>query len=270
MKSENIFDLSIEIDKGPLVATAIHDGHEVREDLKDRYNLTAGERLREEDPFTGEIAREFGNHIVGLRSRFQVDLNRNEQKAVYQKPEDAWGLHVWKKAPSEELLERSLEEHRTFYDIVEEKLSSLIDAHGYVIVYDIHSYNHKREGANGPGANPKENPEVNIGTAGMNKEIWEPVVERFKRSLRNYDYPGGTLDVRENVKFRGGYFMNWIHERFGDRACAMSIEFKKIFMDEWTGKVCHDKLNHLKNALKQSMPVVLHEARVNQRIPEIL
>lgn len=267
---EKFFDLSIEIDKGPIVATAIHDGHEVREELIDRFNLDGSERLREEDPFTGELAREFGNHIIGLRSRFEVDLNRNEEKAVYQKPEDAWGLKVWKKPLSEDSLYRSMEEYRRFYEETEEKLETLIDAHGYVIIYDIHSYNHRRNGPLAPGANPKENPEVNIGTSGMNKELWEPVVERFKRSIRNYEYPGGTLDVRENVKFKGGYFMNRIHERFGDRACVMSVEFKKIFMDEWSGKVFSDKLNHLKTALKQSMPVVLHEARVNQKIPEIL
>ncbi len=39
--------------KQPLVATAIHDGHEVREEVRHLLALTDKERLREEDPFTG-------------------------------------------------------------------------------------------------------------------------------------------------------------------------------------------------------------------------
>lgn len=267
---EDFFELSVEVDKGPIVVTAIHDGHQVRESLVDKYNLSPEQRMREEDPYTGDIAREFGNRIIVNRSRFEVDLNRSPEKAVYTKPEDAWGLQVWKDPLPQEEVEKSLRMYQHFYNEVEEKLSNIIDAHGFVIVYDVHSYNHRRKGPDAPAANPKENPEVNIGTLGMNKEIWAPVVERFQKTLRNYEYPGGTLDVRENVKFKGGHFMSWIHGRFGDQACAMAIEFKKFFMDEWTGKAYRDKLVHLQEGLKQSMPLVLHEARVNQKIPELL
>ena len=45
------------------------------------------------------------------------------------------------------------------------------------------------------------------------------------------------MDVRENVRFRGGELSRWVNERYRDRGCALAIEFKKMFMDEWTGTV---------------------------------
>lgn len=269
---EDFFELSIEIDKGPIVAAAIHNGHDVRDSLEGKFNLSSEERLREEDPYTGRMAKEFGNHIVVNRSRFEVDLNRSPEKAVYKKPEDAWGLQVWKEPLPEAEIEESMRMYHHFYQQVEEKLAAIVDAHGYVIVYDIHSYNHRRKGPDAPAANPKENPDVDLLTDGIDMRVWRPVLDKFKKTLRDYPYPGGSLDVREEVRFEGihSHFMQWVLQRFDGKAFVPSIEFKKIFMDEWTGNFCTDKLVHLQEALKQSMPRVLHEARVNQKIPELL
>ena len=38
----------------PLVACAIHDGHEVRPEVADCLRLDASQRLYEEDPYTGD------------------------------------------------------------------------------------------------------------------------------------------------------------------------------------------------------------------------
>ena len=73
----------------PLIAAAIHHGHGVREEIAERLALTEDERLREEDPFTGEWTTITQTRLVGLRSRFEVDLNRPREKAVYLAPEDA-------------------------------------------------------------------------------------------------------------------------------------------------------------------------------------
>src|SRR5690606_32352932 len=126
---------------------------------------------------------------------------------------------------------------------------NIIDRHGYVVVLDIHTYNHKREGANGPEANPIENPEVNIGTSNMDRKRWAPVVDKLMEDLRRYDYNGRHLDVRENVKFKGGYFSNWIHSEFPE-SCSIAIEFKKFFMDEWTGELDHKQHQTILNALE--------------------
>ncbi len=51
----------------PVVATAIHDGHEVRPDLLKHFALSEDERLREEDPHTSAIqtfVQEQGGTVV--------------------------------------------------------------------------------------------------------------------------------------------------------------------------------------------------------------
>ncbi|MGB9338386.1 MAG: hypothetical protein WCB63_04085, partial [Polyangiales bacterium] len=42
--------------EGPLVAVASHNGHELRPEVRDLVKLPEQDRLREEDPFTGEWA----------------------------------------------------------------------------------------------------------------------------------------------------------------------------------------------------------------------
>ena len=93
----------------------------------------------------------------------------------------------------------------------------------------------------------------------MNDNGWRPLVERFMSDLGAYDFPGGGLDVRENVKFRGGYFPRWIHETFPDSACAIAIEFKKFFMDEWTGAPDLRAIDAIRDALQSTVPGVLDE-----------
>ena len=79
---------------GPLIATAIHDGHAVRDELMRYLSLGDSTRLREEDPFTGLWTKIAPTQVIGTRSRFEVDLNRPRETAVYRVPEDAWGLTV--------------------------------------------------------------------------------------------------------------------------------------------------------------------------------
>jgi hypothetical protein len=127
------------------------------------------------------------------------------------------------------------------------------------VVLDIHSYNHRREGPQGPPADPRENPEVNVGTGNMNRPVWARLVDRFLDDLRGFDYFGRSLDVRENVKFRGGHLSRHVHETHPDSGCVLSIEFKKIFMDEWTGAVDEEQLTALREALQGAIPGLLEE-----------
>ena len=241
----------------PLIAAAIHSGHEVRHNISNLFALAAEERLREEDPFTDQWVDITDSYIIGHNSRFELDLNRPRHKAIYQKPEDAWGLNIWKEELAEEFAQESLARYDKFYAAVKQFLTKMQDRHGCFIIYDLHTYNHKRDGAEGPIADPQQNPEVNIGTGNMNRQKWTPVVDAFSQSLGAYNYMGRKLDVRENVKFEGGHFMRWIHENFPDSACVLSIEFKKFFMDEWTGEPNFKELQEIKHALTQTINPVL-------------
>lgn len=46
---------SIDFGNSPIIGTAIHDGHLIRPDIASLMALSADQRLREEDPFTGEM-----------------------------------------------------------------------------------------------------------------------------------------------------------------------------------------------------------------------
>jgi N-formylglutamate deformylase len=243
--------------EGPIVAAAIHSGHKVRSELKPLFNLNEIERLREEDPHTAWLATVAPARIIGLQSRFVADLNRERDLAVYKTPQDAWGLKVWKKPLDEDMVNRSLAMYDLFYAEVKKFLTSIVDKYGFVVVYDLHTYNHRRDGPDAPPADPAENPDVNLGTANLNRNLWGPVVEGLADDLRSFDFPDRRLDVRENVRFRGGYFSRWIHREFGDQGCAIAIEFKKFFMDEWSRKYNRLQLMAIRNALRISIPRIL-------------
>lgn len=251
-------DLNISV---PLVTTAIHDGHKLRKEVAEIMALNEDERLREEDPFTGEWITIGNTQIIATQSRFQVDLNRPREKAVYQKPEDAWGLNVWKSEPSQELVSSSLAEYDAFYKEAFQIFSDLEKQFGHFVIFDLHSYNHRREGVNGEAADPAANPEVNIGTGTMERKKWGSLIDRFINDLHNYDYNGRKLDVRENVKFKGGQFPRWIHQTFPESACSISVEFKKFFMDEWSGEPDVQQLEKIRLALQSTIPGVLEELK---------
>lgn len=244
---------------GPIVAVAIHAGHALRPEVAERMRLTDAERLREEDPFTGEWTKIVGTTVVAHRSRFEVDLNRPREGAVYARPEQSWGLEVWTSRLPAGVIERSLEIRARFYAMFEALLEEKRRRHGRFVVYDIHSYNHRREGPGGVPADPAVNPDVNVGTGTMVRERWAGVVNRFIADLRAVGSDMVALDVRENVKFKGGYLSQFVHERFPDAGCALAIEFKKTFMDEWTGEPDEARIAWLREALASTVPGVMGE-----------
>jgi N-formylglutamate amidohydrolase len=257
----------IEPGDAPILAAAVHSGHSTRAEIAPLLQLDAAQRLREDDPFTGDMARAVaqaagGTLILGCRSRFEVDLNRPREAAIYLRAEDAWGLHVWREKPDEAVLARTLAQYDAFYDAVRRVLQTATQRYGRVVVYDLHSYNHRRDGAGAAAANARENPEVNIGTGTLrDRAQWAPVIERLRDDLSCFDFCGRALDVRENVKFRGGYFPRWMHETFPDSVCAISLEFKKFWMDEWSGRPDRRQLAAIEGALQSTVPGVLRELK---------
>lgn len=244
---------------GPIFAAAVHHGYEVRDEVAALLALDDLSRLREEDPYTGEWTVVAPNRLVPRRSRFEVDLNRPRETAVYRTPEDAWGLAVWHGEPSQGLVDRSLEIYDAFYAEAHRMLSELERRYGFFVVFDLHSYNHRRLGPDGPPDPPHENPEVNIGTGTMDRARWAPVVDRFIADLREFDFCGRRLDVRENVKFKGRNFPGWVHRTFPRSGCALAIEFKKFFMDEWTGEIDPEPFAAIPRALGSTVPGILEE-----------
>jgi N-formylglutamate amidohydrolase len=190
-------------------------------------------------------------------SRFEFDLNRNEEKAIYLTREDAWGLAVWRERPSDEIIERSLSHYRKFYDGIKTMLDEYVSRFGNIFVYDVHSYNYRRKGPENAPDDPEKNPDINIGTGNIDNEYWKKLIEDFTDDLLSFDFEGHKLDVRQNIKFKGGHFSRWINANFGNSVCVLSIEIKKIFMNEWTGELYPDKSALIKEALQSTMPRVV-------------
>jgi hypothetical protein len=61
------------------------------------------------------------------------------------------------------------------------------------------------------------------------------------------------------VRFRGGFFPRWIHQTFPDSGCALAVEVKKFFMDEWSGRADEAQLTLVQEALAQTLPGILEE-----------
>lgn len=245
----------------PIIATAIHTGHQLRDETADLMVLDERDRLREEDPCTHLIGQLVPARVVVNRSRFEMDLNRPPEKAVYRRPEDCWGLEVWRggELPAD-VAQRSLEQHEAFYRDLAERLDE-VAARGPFVLYDVHSYNHRRDGAEADPSSLQDNPDINVGTGSVDRDLWGDVVEAFMTSAAAAETSQGRLDVRENVRFKGAHMTAWVHERYPGRACALALEFKKTFMDEWTGELDAGQVADLSQLLAATQEPVLAALR---------
>ncbi|MEI7814888.1 MAG: N-formylglutamate amidohydrolase [Coriobacteriia bacterium] len=236
---------------GPVVAVALHAGHLVRPELDDILAITQDERLREEDPSTADMAPRGITRIEAVRSRFEVDLNRPRSRAVYRGPKDTWGLNTYRSELPDDARRLSRAVYDAFYREAESVLTRLADEHGRFVVLDLHSYNHRRSGASAAAEPAIDNPEVNLGTGRLDRARWTPVVEGFSAVMRAEGF-----DCRENVKFRGGHFAQWVAETFPQTGVVLAIEFKKTYMDEWTGCVDEVAVARIRSALDAAVPVI--------------
>jgi len=241
---------SVECGLSPVVGTAIHEGHGVRDDLLPIMGLSSDERLREEDPFTADMISALTNRIVVHRSRFELDLNRTRDQAIYLTPEQAWGLKVWREKPTDGSIEQSLAFHDDYYAMLRHTLKTVEKRHGAFVVLDVHSYNHRRGGADAKPTSPHDAPDINIGTISMDRARWADVVDTVIDHFSAARIGGRQLDVRENIAFQGkGEQTRFVHENFPQNGCAIAIEFKKIFMDEWTGQPNQKIIRDISNAM---------------------
>ncbi len=86
----------------------------------------------------------------------------------------------------------------------------------------------------------------------MDRARWGDVVEAFVESAS-----ASGLDVRENVKFQGGNFAEWLHGTFPTTVCVLSLEMKKTFMDEWASEADVLAIERVRAALRETVAPVL-------------
>ncbi len=244
---------------GALVACAVHAGNQVRTEALGHMAIRRRQRLVEEDPYTDQLAEVAGTSVVVHRSRFEFDLNRARDRAIYRTPGDAWGLRVWRGPLPPAVLQRSLRLYDRFYAELGAVLTRAGSGGRPFVVLDLHSYNHRRGGPGMPPADPAQNPEINVGTGSLDRERWGNLVDRFSSDLRTFEVAGRPLDVRENVRFRGGHLSRWVHATFPGQACCLAVEVKKFFMDEHSGALDEPVWDGVRAALAATVPGLLEE-----------
>ena len=248
---------NIAVADGPVVATAIHDGHRIRPSLRPFLALSARERMREEDPLTGVLAAVGDVRIQVPTSRFELDLNRPRDRAVYAAPDDCWGLRAWRSPLPAAEVARSLAAWDRFRAMVAELLERLLARWDAVLLVDLHSYNHRRDGPGAAPAPQRDNPDIELGLTTADAARWSGVAGRFADTLRAHPIRGRAPDVRANVRFpTGGDFPEWVHARWGARVCTISPEYKKTFMCEHGGQADVAALYDMREGLQAAVDAV--------------
>ncbi|MBC8439267.1 MAG: N-formylglutamate amidohydrolase [Deltaproteobacteria bacterium] len=233
----------------PFIATAIHAGHHVREELRPLMAIDSDQRKFEEDPCTDLMIKGLSNAVWALESRAVCDLNRSREIALPLTPERFWGTLVYKTLPSPEMNHKSLENYESFYRFMETCIANLLDRFGICIIYDIHSYNISRQQAKGI-----ESPPVfNLGTALLDKSKWKSAIELWLEQLGTISLPGIKTSVAENYVFSGKAEFCRRLCRLDDRILVLPTEVSKVYMDEKKGNVYPEKLQAFKNGLQNAI-----------------
>ncbi len=224
------------VTEGPVMVTAIHAGHSIRPSLRPHLALGEAERLREEDPLTDFFLPAGDTVLRANRSRFECDLNRPEARCITADPAETWGLRIWRDDLPDAEIAASRALHRRFYALMAERIEAMIAAHGEVLVLDLHSYNHRREGPEDAPAPQAGNPDIDLGATTLDHAAHGGLLAAFAEGLGSCPLSGAMPDVRVNVRWKdGGHFPEWLHATYGAKACVVTLEYKKVFMDEWTG-----------------------------------
>jgi len=238
---------------GPVFASAIHAGHVVREDLEPYLAIDEEERRREEDPLTDYFLNLADNVVRVNRSRFECDMNRSRDMCISDDPDDTWGLTIWNELPDDQK-EKSRALHDEFYTQMRATMDGLLERHEHILVLDLHSYNHMRDGPDAPPAPAKDNPDIDIGATTLDKSVFSDVLSALSVGLARVPVRGRRPEVGENIRYPdGGNFPEWLHDIYGKRACVMTLEYKKMFMDEWTGTLDIGAVQDLRTGLMHAL-----------------
>ena len=222
------------------VCGAIHNGHQFRKELWENCLHTEYERWFEEDPETLTMVQSHPIVISGNDSRFEYDLNRAPEAAIY---EDAWGKQLWRNPLSDAQKQFSLQKHANFYKVIHALITKIEEIHGKAIVYDMHSYNWKRWN--------RAVPTFNLGAGNLDMDKYGHFVETWRESL-------GEISLPHNIKttalindvFKGnGYFLKYITSNF-KKTLVLATEVSKIYCNELEEIIFPEVVYAIEEALK--------------------
>ncbi|QLG46985.1 N-formylglutamate amidohydrolase [Costertonia aggregata] len=233
----------------PYICAAVHDGHQFRKSLWDNCLHTEYERWYEEDPCTKAMVQSHPILIQGCDSRFEYDLNRNPETAIYT---DAWGKQLWKSPLSPEETQLSMLKHNNFYRVVHTLVEKIETIHGKAIVFDMHSYNWKRW--------DREVPTWNLGTVNIDNDRFGTLAASWNYKLGTMQLPNGIVSTSKiNDTFQGnGHFLKYITQNF-DNTLVLATEIAKVYCDEYDGTVYPEVVRSVEDQLKELIPLQVKE-----------
>ncbi|WP_299274759.1 N-formylglutamate amidohydrolase [uncultured Psychroserpens sp.] len=239
------YSFSIKIDAYVHYACgAVHDGHQFRKELWGNCIHTEYERWYEEDPETKNMINSHPIVIAGCDSRFEYDLNRAPEDAVF---DTAWGKELWHEPLSEEQKRKSLEKHKNFYKVVYALIAKLEHKFGVAIVYDMHSYNWKRW--------DREVPTWNLGTSNVDNDRFGADIELWRQALSELRLPHAIKSTSKiNDTFQGnGYFLKFITKNF-QNTLVLATEIAKVYCDEYDYIIYPEVVASVEEQLRAILP----------------
>jgi hypothetical protein len=239
------YSFTLKIDEYvPYACAAIHDGHQFRKELWDNCLHSEYDRWYEEDPQTKNMIASHPIVIAGCDSRFEYDLNRAPEAAVF---ETAWGKQLWKTPLPKCHKKTSLAKHKAYYNVVYALIETLESKFGVAIVYDMHSYNWKRWA--------REVPTWNLGTSNLDNERFGTCIEAWRQSLSELKLPNNIKSTALiNDTFQGnGYFLKFITQNFKN-TLVLATEIAKVYCDEYEQINYPEVINSVECQLREILP----------------
>lgn len=239
------YSFTIKIDEYvPYICAAIHDGHQFRKELWDNCLHTEYDRWYEEDPETKNMIASHPIVIAGCDSRFEYDLNRAPEDAVFV---TAWGKQLWKTPLPEAQKQKSLAKHEAFYKVVHTLVKTIETKHKVAIVYDMHSYNWQRW--------DREVPTWNLGTSNVDNERFGPDIEAWRQSLSEMQLPNDIKSTAliNDTFFGKGYFLKYITNSFKN-TLVLATEIAKVYCNEYEQVNFPEVVKSVEKQLRERLP----------------
>lgn len=226
----------------PYCCLALHNGGNLRNELKSRTALDDYQRWREESPHTGDFVDSLPITLTGMDSLIEYDLDRDPKAAIH---EEARGKSVWKSLPTPRQRQESLRKHSNFYRVLHALVKKLMDRYEGCVVYDIHALNYQ-DREDGLSL-------FTLNTEGIDFQKYSGFIQHWREQLEAIALPGIQSSVKVQTEGgRGGYARNFIADAF-PAALVLTTGIKKVYCDEQTGVDYPELIDLLKLSLKEAI-----------------
>ena len=229
----------------------MHSRHRVRSGILEILAVDETDRFREEDPYMERFISEFPVQVIARDSRYEYDVNWEIENAIYDADKKKWGMQVWKRELTGQERKDSLAKYLEFHSLLDMLTEFMLEHGRHALVFDMHSFCYQREKKQEWFESNK--PDINLGTKSLNRNHFAPVINLFLKRISATRIDGRQLRIAENELFPGGYLTRKYSKLYPDKVLVLALEYKKIFMDEWTGELNEVLLEKLISSFIQAV-----------------